>query len=64
MDKLQSLEADDKEDIFEFIFLDLCIEFCQEVYCEQDGMKLALNYISNTRRKPRKKAKGIKTSIR
>ena len=63
-DKLKNLDVDEKDDIFEFAFLDLCIEFCQEIYCDQDGMKIALEYISKSKKKGNKsKNRGIKTNI-
>jgi hypothetical protein len=53
---------EDKEDIFEFIFLDLCIELYQEPCKDNKIMKSISGYVSKVQALAKKK-KGVKTNL-
>jgi hypothetical protein len=53
--------VEDKEDIFEFIFLDLCIELTDEYPPESPLMRKVASFIRSMKEQARKQ-KGFKTS--
>ena len=60
--KLKYCCAEDKEDIFEFIFLDLCIELYQEPCNHNKIMKGINGYVTRAQNQAKKK-KGVKTNL-
>ena len=60
--KLKYCCAEDKEDIFEFIFLDLCIELYQEPCADNKIMK-SINHFVTRAQVQAKKKKGVKTNL-
>ena len=60
--KLKYCCAEDKEDIFEFIFLDLCIELYQEP-CTDNKIMKSINHFVTRAQAQAKKKKGVKTNL-
>ena len=60
--KLKYCCAEDKEDIFEFIFLDLCIELYQEP-CTDNKIMRSINHFVTKAQAQAKKKKGVKTNL-
>ena len=60
--KLKYCCAEDKEDIFEFIFLDLCIELYQEPCTDNKIMKSINSFVTKAQAQAKKK-KGVKTNL-
>lgn len=59
--KMPALSIEDKEDIYEFIFLDLCIELTDEYGSESAIMKKIYSFIRSVKEQS-KKQKGFKTN--
>lgn len=59
---MKDIVPEDKEDIFEFIFLDLSIELYQEPCHGNKIMNCINQHVQNTKRQANKK-KGIKTNL-
>lgn len=62
LEKFKYLCAEDKEDIFEFIFLDLSIELYQQPCNNNKIMNAINNYVAHAKRQANKK-KGVKTNL-
>eukprot|EP00919_Chromeraceae_sp_WS-2016_P032801 GHVR01077466.1.p1 GENE.GHVR01077466.1~~GHVR01077466.1.p1 ORF type:complete len:128 (+),score=0.66 GHVR01077466.1:4517-4900(+) len=60
--KLKYLCSEDKEDIYEFIFLDLCIELYQEP-CESNRFMKRINQHIQMAQTQTKKKRGVKTNL-
>ena len=60
--KLKYCCTEDKEDIFEFIFLDMCIELYQEPCQENRIMKSINGHVARVQAQA-KKRKGVKTNL-
>lgn len=60
--RFRCLEPEDKEDILEFIFLDLTIELYQEPCLNNRFMDAINDYVQKMKRQAAKK-KGVKTSL-
>jgi hypothetical protein len=60
--KLKYCCTEDKEDIFEFIFLDLCIELYQEP-CRENKIMKSINHFIMKAQVQAKKKKGVKTNL-
>lgn len=61
-EKLKHMLPEDREDIFEFLFLDLVIELYQEPCQDNRFMKAINSYVDYMKRQANKK-RGVKTNL-